>query len=80
MLLRYLKEVKLKKATKAKQNNGTYTNIYIDVITYHVFIDENVLYAVNEDNNEKRVIFDKENVKNIKPSKRFRELFITKGR
>lgn len=36
MLLRYLKEVKLKKATKTKQNNGTYTNIYIDVGTYKI--------------------------------------------
>lgn len=36
MLLRYLKEVKLKKATKTKQNNGTYINVYTDVGTYKV--------------------------------------------
>ena len=54
----------LKEATFKTDEGKTILNEE-DFITYHVFIDENVLYAVNEDNNEKRVIFDKENVKNI---------------
>lgn len=36
MLLRYLKQVTLKKATKVKQANGTYTNSYEDIETYNV--------------------------------------------
>ncbi|MBR4486116.1 hypothetical protein IKS57_01935 [bacterium] len=36
MLLRYLKEVTLKKATKVKQLNGSYKNIYNDIDTYKV--------------------------------------------
>lgn len=54
----------LKEATFKTDEGKTILNEE-DFITYHVFVDENVLYAVNEDNNEKRVIFDKENVKNI---------------
>ena len=54
----------LKEATFKTDEGKTILNEE-DFINYHVFIDENVLYAVNEDNNEKRVIFDKENVKNI---------------
>ena len=36
MLLRYLKPITLKKASKNKQANGTYTNSYIDVNSYKV--------------------------------------------
>ena len=36
MLLRYLKPITLKKASKNKQANGTYTNTYEDIDTYNV--------------------------------------------
>lgn len=36
MLLRYLKSVVLKKATKVKQNNGTFINSYTNVGNYKV--------------------------------------------
>lgn len=36
MLLRYLKEVTLNKATKIKQSNGTYTNSYTKINDYKV--------------------------------------------
>ena len=36
MLLRYLKKITLKKATKTKQANGTYKNVYEDIQSYNV--------------------------------------------
>jgi len=36
MLLRYLKPITLKKATKEKQANGTYTNYYTNIASYRV--------------------------------------------
>ena len=36
MLLRYLKEVTLKKAIKQKQANGTYTNTYNEIAKYNI--------------------------------------------
>lgn len=36
MLLRYLKPITLKKASKNKQANGTYKNTYSDIKTYRV--------------------------------------------
>lgn len=46
MLLRYLTPTILKKATKEKQSNGTYSNTYTEISTYNVQIqsltDDNV--------------------------------------
>ena len=40
MQLRYLENVVLKKATKTKQNNGTYINVYTKIDDYNVQIEE----------------------------------------
>ena len=40
MQLRYLEEVVLKKATKTKQDNGSYVNTYTEILNYKVQIEE----------------------------------------